>query len=318
MVAASEASSLLPMGDLIGALRKAFAEGCEVPPRHHHTIPVPDDPDATLLLMPAWQRASEAGGFLGVKLVTVFPGNARRGMPGLTSSYLLFDRYTGTQLATIDGNVITARRTAAVSALGASFLAREDAENLLVLGSGRVASLLPDAYRAVRNIRRIGVWDINPDSASRMVGRLIEEGLDATVVQDIESGIRWADIITAATLSTVPLVKGEWLRPGVHVDLIGAFTPSMRESDDAALKRSAVFTDTAEALHEAGDFTQPIESGAFAPDELKGTLDQLCKGEVPGRASSEQITLFKAVGTALADLAAAGIVYNAHARQLAD
>ncbi|WP_343316126.1 ornithine cyclodeaminase family protein [Brucella sp. BE17] len=305
-----EASRLLPMAELIERLRNAFVRGCEAPQRHHHTISVQDEPDATLLLMPSWQKNSGCDGYLGVKIVTVFPGNVRRGIPGLTSCYLLFDSGSGIQLATIDGNAITTRRTVAVSALAASYLAREDADNLLVLGSGRVASLLPEAYAAVRNIRRVSVWDINAESAAIMVSRLQEAGFDAYVASDLERGIREADIVTSATLATSPLIRGEWLRPGTHVDLIGAFTPTMREADDETLARSAVYVDTKEALHEAGDFTQPIASGAFVPSSLKGPLRELCAGRLEGRSSPAQITTFKAVGTALADLAAAGMAYE--------
>ncbi|WP_407180774.1 ornithine cyclodeaminase family protein [Bradyrhizobium sp. STM 3562] len=309
---AEQATHLLPMDALINHLRGSFVRGCEVPPRHHHTIPVPGEPDATLLLMPSWQQKSENGGLLGVKLVGVFPGNAARKMPALTSVYLLFDSGTGAQLATIAGDVLTARRTAATSALAASYLAREDATNLLILGSGRVASLLPDAYRAVRDVSRIGVWNVNADSASRMVDRLRSEGLDAMVVSDLEHAVRTADIVTSATLATSPLIKGEWLQPGVHVDLIGAFTPAMRESDDEAVRRSAVFVDTYEAMHEAGDLVHPIKAGILSRQDVRASLFEICSGAVQGRRSRNEITLFKAVGTALADLAAAGLAYKAH------
>ena len=312
-VDASEANRLLPMKALIDGLREFLLEGCEVPPRHHHTIAVPGEPEATLLLMPSWTEKSENGGYLGVKLVTVFPGNAARGAPALTSVYLLFDSGTGAQLATIDGNAITHRRTVATSALAASYLAREDAEYLLILGSGRIARLLPEAYAAVRNIRRIGVWNVHPESAARMVKSLTDAGFDAAVVSDLEHGVRSADIVTSATLATSPFIKGEWLQPGVHVDLIGAFTPAMRETDDEAVRRSRVFVDTHEALHEAGDLVHPIKNGAFSPDDLKGSLLDLCKRDNPGRTSPKEITMFKAVGTALADLAAASIVYRARA-----
>ena len=307
---ADEATRLLPMDGLIRHLRGFFVRGCDVPPRHHHTIPVPGEPDATLLLMPSWQQKSEEGGLLGVKLVAAFPGNAARKMPALTSVYLLFDSGTGVQLATIAGDVLTARRTAATSALAASYLAREDATNLLVLGSGRIASLLPEAYRAVRDIRRIAVWNVNADSAARMVARLRDSGLDAVVVSDLEQAVRTADIVTSATLATGPLIKGEWLSSGVHVDLIGAFTPAMRESDDEAIRRSDIFVDTYEATHEAGDLVHPIEAGILSREDLKGSLAELCSGVVHGRKSRDEITMFKAVGTALADLATAGLVYK--------
>ncbi|HVX78562.1 MAG TPA: ornithine cyclodeaminase family protein [Bradyrhizobium sp.] len=315
IIGADEATRLLPMDQLIGHLRTFFVKGCDVPPRHHHTIPVPGEPEATLLLMPAWQQKSEDGGLLGVKLVTVFPGNAARKMAALTSVYLLFDSGTGRQLATIAGDVLTARRTVATSALAASCLAREDATSLLVLGSGRIASLLPEAYRAVRDIRRIGVWNVNADSAARMVDRLCNAGMDAVVVSDLEQAVRRADIVTAATLATAPFIKGEWLQPGVHVDLIGAFTPAMREADDEAIRRSAVFVDTYEATHEAGDLVHPIAAGVLSPADLKGSLAELCSGTVRGRRSRDDITLFKAVGTALADLATAGLAYNARAAE---
>jgi ornithine cyclodeaminase/alanine dehydrogenase-like protein (mu-crystallin family) len=311
VIDALEASRQLPMKALIDRLCAFLIEGCEVPPRHHHTITVPGQSEATLLLMPSWTPKTGDEGYLGIKLVTVFPGNSARGLPALTSVYLLFDSGNGAQLASIDGNAITLRRTVATSALAASYLSREDAEYLLVLGSGRVASLLPEAYSAVRNIRRIGVWDINADSAARMVKRLVDEGFEAAVVPDIERGVRSADIVTSATLATSPLIKGEWLQHGVHVDLIGAFTPSMREVDDEAVRRSAVFVDTIEALREAGDLVHPINNGIFSPGDLKGSLLGLCNGEPAGRRSSEEITMFKAVGTALADLAAASMVYKA-------
>jgi len=303
------------MDGLIPHLRSFFIRGCDIPARHHHTIPVPGEPDATLLLMPSWQQKSEQDGLLGIKLVAVFPGNAARKMPALTSVYLLFDSGTGVQLATIAGDVLTARRTAATSALAASYLARDDATNLLILGSGRIASILPEAYRAVRDIRRIGVWNVNADSASRMVARLRDAGLDAAVVSDLQHAVRTADIITSATLATSPLIKGEWLRPGVHVDLIGAFTPAMRESDDAVITRSAIFVDTYDALHEAGDLVHPIKAGILSRGGVKGSLAELCNGAVRGRRSRDDITMFKAVGSALADLAAASLAYKASATE---
>jgi ornithine cyclodeaminase/alanine dehydrogenase-like protein (mu-crystallin family) len=312
---AGEAKRLLPMGGLIPHLRSFFISGCDVPARHHHTIPVPGEPDATLLLMPSWQQKFEHDGLLGIKVVAVFPGNAARKMPALTSVYLLFDSGTGVQLATIAGEVLTARRTAATSALAASYLARDDATKLLILGSGRIASILPEAYRAVREIRRVGVWNVNTDSATRMVACLRDAGLDATVVSDLEHAVRTADIITSATLATSPLIKGEWLRAGVHVDLIGAFTPAMRESDDAVIARSAVFVDTYDALHEAGDLVHPIKAAILSRDGVKGSLAELCQGAVRGRRSRDDITMFKAVGSALADLAAASLAYKACATE---
>ncbi len=309
-IGAVDAARLLSMKELIEALRIAFINGCTVPERHHHTIPVPGEEAATLLLMPAWQEKHGDDGFIGVKLVNVFPGNAKKGLPGLTSSYLLYDSGTGAHLATIDGGTITSRRTVAVSALAASFLAREDANKLFVVGAGRVASLIPDAYRAVRNIKQIKVWDIHQDSAVKLVEQLCGQGIDASVETDLEVGTRWADIISCATLSMAPLIRGDWLQAGMHLDLIGAFTPEMREADDEAVAKSAVFIDADEAFQEAGDLVQPIRSGVFKQEDCQAKLSELCNGTASGRDSAEQITLFKAVGTALSDLAASALVYQ--------
>lgn len=308
---ARKTAELLPFGPLIDALRLAFAEGCVVPARHHHTVINENDPDATLLLMPAWHETDRSERYLGIKIVTVFPGNTARGIPGLTSTYMLYDGRTGAQLALLDGNTITTRRTVAASALAADHLARLDSSRLLVIGAGRVASLLPDAYRAVRPIERVDIWDIDPASATRLAGDLTERGMQAAVISDLEASVRQADIISAATLATAPIIKGEWLQPGTHVDLIGGFTPAMREADDEAIRRSSIYIDTPEALHEAGDLVQPLSSGILSPNLVRATLGELCRAGRLRRTSNTEITLYKAVGTALADLAAATMVYEA-------
>jgi len=295
---------------LLEALDRGFAEGCVVPVRHHHAIPKKGQPDATLLLMPAWSSDTDEVKYLGVKLVTVFPGNAAKGLGGLTSTYVLYDGDTGQQLAMLDGNVITARRTVATSALAARYLSREDSRKLLVLGSGRVASLIPEAYRAVRPIADVSVWDINPQSAARLVADLNRKGFRASVEDDLEAGVRNADIVSAATLATSPLIHGAWLSAGTHVDLIGGFTPLMREADSEAMLRAAVYVDTPEALHEAGDLSQPIASALISPNHIRGTLAQLARAEIEGRRNQQQITLFKAVGSGLADLVAAKLVFG--------
>jgi ornithine cyclodeaminase len=260
--------------------------------------------------MPAWHDTQRSSRYLGIKIVTVFPGNTGRGIPGLTSTYMLYDSLTGEQLALIDGNTITTRRTVAASALAADYLARKDASRLLVVGAGRVASLIPDAYRAVRQIEHVDIWDIDAASATRLARRLEQQGVTVAVVEDLEQAVGAADIVSAATLATTPLVKGEWLRPGTHLDLIGGFTPAMREADDEAIRRSAVFIDTTEALHEAGDLVQPIKAGVFSDEMVRSTLDELCRRDHPARTTAEEITLYKAVGTALADLAAATMAYS--------
>ncbi len=289
---AAQTRAALPMAGLIAALRTAFAEGAEAPQRHHHALPG----GAALLLMPAWQRA-----FMGVKIVTVHPTNAAAGLPAVHATYLLSDVGTGAPVAMLDGDVLTARRTAAASALAASYLARADAARLLVVGAGRVASLMPEAHGSVRPIQSVEVWNPTPQRGERLVAALRARGVDARLVPDLGGAVARADIVSCATLSRTPLIEGRWLRPGVHLDLAGAYTPDRREADASAVARASVFADTEAALHECGEL-----AGRRAQD-LRGTLARLCRGEVPGRRSEDEITLFKSVGTALEDLAAASL-----------
>ncbi len=294
----------LPFGALVPALEAMFRSGCEVPLRHTHAIA-----DAgTVLLMPAWQP----GRRFGVKTITIFPDNGARGLPGLHAVYLLFDASTGVPLALLDGSELTNRRTAAAAALAARFLAREDAHHLLVVGSGRVAALLPAAMRSVRpGLRRVTVWNHRPAGAAALVAQLRAQGVDAEPTSDLEAAVRRADIVSCATLATAPLVQGAWLAPGAHLDLIGSFTPTMREADGACLARGRVFVDTEEALAKSGDLLGAIAEGRFDTARLQGTLAQLCRGERPGRLSAGEITVFKAVGSALEDLAAAELALAA-------
>lgn len=297
---AEQTASALPFSRLIPALRDAFISGAEVPLRHRHDIAQPDGTMAALLLMPAWR----ASGFMGVKLVSVFPGNGSRGLPAVSASYLLCDGATGQHLALIDGSEITRRRTAAASALAGSFLAREDARSLLIVGSGHIGGLMAEAYRVVRPIERVMVWNIRPAGAQRLAAQL-----GAEAVTDLAAAVQQADIVSCATLAREPLVRGEWLRPGTHLDLIGGFTPAMREADDEAVRRSRVFIDTDAALAEAGDLIDPIAHSVLRREDIVGSLFSLCRGETAGRRDAQEITLFKSVGSALEDLAAAALAY---------
>ncbi|MFT6672609.1 MAG: ornithine cyclodeaminase [Afipia broomeae] len=305
VIDAAHTRASLPFDRLIPALREAFTVGADVPLRHHHFMPQPDGSTATILIMPAWQRA-----FIGIKIVTIFPENGKRALPGLFSSYLLCDGETGQHIALIDGNEITSRRTAGIGALGADFLARKDARRLLVCGSGRIASLTADAFRAVRPIETVAVWNINEAGAARLVFDLRARGIDAHVATDLERAVGEADIVSCATLAHKPIIKGEWLKPGVHLDLVGSFTPFMREADDEVFRRGRIWLDTYDALKESGELLGPIRDGVIAPDDIRGSLNELCKGERKGRTSDSEITVFKAVGNALSDIAAAGLVWR--------
>jgi alanine dehydrogenase len=301
---ADEVHAALPWAELADALEDAFSAGqTDVPLRHAHDLAG----SGTLLLMPAWSPEA-----LGVKLVTVMPGAAARGAGTVQASYLLLDRATGQPRALIDGEALTLRRTAAASALAAQMLARPDAQRLLVVGTGRLAPWMAQAHVALRpDLTHVDVWGRNADAAEEVVEALREEGIDAEVALDLRVAVELADVISCATTSREPLVHGAWLKAGTHLDLVGGFRRDMREADDAAIVRARIFVDTfAGALAEAGDLTQPIERGVIARSHVVGELAQLLRGEVEGRTREDEVTLFKSVGTALEDLAAASLVVS--------
>lgn len=297
-VAATRAA--LPFDRLIPALRRLFTTGCEAPPRHVHQVAAPGG-GFTSLIMPAWVP----GLCYGVKTVNIAPHNAGLGLPGLHSTYLLYSAATGAPLAWLDGDQITARRTAAASALAASFLARADARHLLLVGAGQVARLLPAAYRVVRPIDTVTVWARSAPAAQALADQLRADGFDADATTDLPAAVARADVVSCATLATAPLVQGAWLQPGSHLDLIGSFTPAMREADDACFAGAALYVDTDEALAKSGDLLGPLGRGVISPASVRGTLASLSRGDTPGRCSPAERTVFKSVGNALEDLAAA-------------
>lgn len=307
IINAADTRRALPFDRLIPALEAMFISGCQVPLRHTHALhETADEFPMTVLIMPAWQRDR----YLGIKTVNIYPANAGRGLPGLYSTYILYDAKTGEPLALIDGNEITSRRTAAASALAASYLAPATARRLLVVGCGRVGSLIPAAYRAVRPIEQVVVWDRDVQAASLLAETLRTQNIDASVAADLAGAVSEADIVSCATLATEPLIHGSALRACSHLDLIGSFTPQMREADDACFSHARLFIDTQEALQKSGELLGPISRGVFSPDDIAGDLADLANGRIPGRGDSEGRTVFKAVGTALEDLAAAALVYE--------
>lgn len=295
---------------LVEALDETFRRGGKAPLRSIHDVAGGEHPAGTLLMMPAWDDED----YLGVKLVNIFPGNVVRGEAGLHSVYNLFDRASGRPLAIMSADPITARRTAAASALAADYLARANATRLLVVGAGAVASMLPDAYATVRPLSEVRVWNRGAERARALVNRLRQAGHVARVSDDLEADVAWADMVTCATFSSQPLVYRQWLRPGSHLDLIGGFKPDMQEADPACFSDTSVFVDTEEAVQKAGDLLRAQEQGLFHPAMIRARLRELCSGTHGGRASAGEITVYKAVGSAIEDLVAARLVYETRGR----
>lgn len=313
VITADDLNRILTYPTLIEALREAFRSDVTVPLRHHHPIAKQQGGAAMILLMPAWN--SGEGSFLGCKIVTVFPDNAKLSRPSIYGSYMLMSGETGEPLAVMDGTTLTAWRTACASALAASYLAREDASHLVMIGAGALAPHLVRAHAAVRPIKKVTLWNRTRKRAVQTAFGLSVGGLEVEVTDDLEAAVREADIVSCATLSAEPLVRGKWLKKGAHVDLVGAYTPKMRETDDDAIKKAKVFVDTrAGATKEAGDIVQPLKSGVLKKDGVQADLFELCRAEKKGRTGNLQVTLFKSVGTAIEDLAAAMLVWSSVSR----
>ena len=301
--------TILDWQGLIASIESVFETGCEMPMRHHHTMTVSGQEDATLLLMPAWTQ----DGFLGVKLVNVFPSNGALGLPSINSLYVLSSATTGERLAMMDGGELTARRTAAASALASRFWSRSDATTMLMVGTGRLALNLIEAHASQRPLSTINLWGRRLAPLQSLAESVEALGLQVNIFQgdSIASAVKSSDIVSCATLSKEPLIQGAWLQPGTHVDLVGGFTPTMREADDEAIRRATVSVDTrAGAMKEAGDIVVPLASGVLQPSAIVADLYDLCRGQHAGRTNADDITLFKSVGAACEDLAGAMYAYQ--------
>lgn len=307
---------LLAYPGLIDALESAHREP---PPLVGRTLLQPDADsthgDESFLVLPAWIP----GRVMGVKMATVIPANASRPsrLPSIHAAYQLFDGTTGVPLATLDGTALTLRKTAADSGLGCRLLARGDARVLLMVGAGAMAPHLVAAHHAARpSIERVMVWNRNADNRDRLVDELCAQGIDAGAVDDLTEAVPHADIICCATAATEPLIRGTWLQPGQHLDLVGAFDPGMRESDDDCVRRAELFVDLPlSTVESAGDLVQPLADGVIARDDIRADLFDLCQGRHPGRSSTDAITLFKNGGGGHLDLFTAE---HCHGRALAD
>jgi len=304
VIEAADVHRVLDFPALVAALRQAFGGPAGMPRRM--VFRLDEGKDDAFAVLPAWNAD-----VIGVKAFTYLPGNAAKGREILNSKILLFDRETGRPLDLVDGTSVTYWRTAAVAALAADYLARRDAARLLMCGTGNLAPYMALAHASVRPIRTIGIWGRTPAKAERVVEDLRRRLGDVTVevVTDLEAAARAADVISCATGSHDPIVFGAWVRPGTHTDFIGNHERDGRECDTELVVQSRVYVDSrANVLNEAGEILIPIAEGRIGEDAIVGELADLCSGAVQGRTHDDEITLFKSVGTALSDLAAARLV----------
>ena len=239
----------------------------------------------------------------GVKSVTVFDANPRAGLPTIQGAMLVFEPGHGRLEAIVDNDLVTGLKTAADSVLGASLLARTDSRHLLVVGAGEVAGSLLSAYPALfPGLTRISVWARRAEQAEALAATA-GAGPEVVAVTDLASAAATADIVACATMARKPVLRGAWLRPGTHVDLSGAFTPEMREADDDLIGRAALFVDCRETtIRQIGELSIPIARGVIGEGAIRGALDDLVTGAVPGRRSTDEITVFKNGGGAHLDL----------------
>jgi ornithine cyclodeaminase/alanine dehydrogenase-like protein (mu-crystallin family) len=300
-ISADDIARLVSYKDIVEALRQGFCADIETPVRHHHET----GPATTLLLMPAW-----GVDFTGLKTVTVKTDNAALGVPTVQAAYMLIDNKTGTPVCSMDGTELTRRRTACASALASDYLSRTESSTLLIVGAGALALHFARAHAAVRPIKTVLIYNRTSAKAQNVAVQLSTEGFAAEVVLDLETAMGRADIISGITSSNTAIVKGAWLKPGTHVDLAGAFKPTMREVDSDTVAAARVYVDTREgALAEAGDLVQARDEGRFDFKNVQGDLFELCRKKVHGRKTEAEMTLFKSCGTALEDLAAATLVH---------
>ncbi len=298
---ASDVAAAAPYRDLVEAFRAAH----QVPPAVCERIVYgPDGSAEKFMALPAWQ----AGESIGIKLVTIFPDNPGRGLPSVQAVVVLFDGETGEALALIDGTELTYRKTAADSALGSQLLSRDDSRTLLMVGAGGLAPHMIAAHRAVRpSIDRVLIWNRSPDKAQA----LVDDGTADEVVTDLEAATAAADIISTATMSKEPLILGDWLQPGTHLDCVGAYLPDRREIDTAAVLRSELFVDSrVAAIEEGGDIVVPMAAGDIDESHVRADLYELCQGSHPGRSGPDAITLFENGGGGHLDLMAAQHIWR--------
>jgi ornithine cyclodeaminase len=295
---------LATVGSLVEPMRRAFRSQAVTPARAHYDLDALDPP-RTLLLMPAWRP----GGDIGIKIATIFPGNGAHGLPSVNAVYLLMSGQTGQPRALIDGRALTLLRTAAVSALAADLLAPATPGTLLMVGTGALSRYLVEGHLAVREYRSVLIWGRDPNKAAVVAHDLHARGWPVRSVNDLERAARSADVISCATLAERPLIKGLWLKSVRHLDLVGGFRPAMREADDECFRDAWIAVDTPAALQESGDLIHPLTSGIVDKAGITLLGDLAARTITSPRADR---SVFKSVGVAHADLAAAEQLLERH------
>ncbi len=310
VIDAETVHNALNFPELISELRETFSKPAGMPQRQVFNLDEGSSHSDAFAVLPSWNDKT-----IAVKAFTYFPGNSTKNseLESLYSKIMIFDRKTGVPQALVDGTSVTYWRTAAISALGADFLARENSSKLLVFGTGRLASFMALAHASIRPITKISIWGRDPRKAEDIVKiiKLARPDIEVDVCDDIESSVKQADIISCATGSPSPLFKSEWVQAGTHTDFVGNHNHDRRECDTGMVLKASVFVDSKiNVFAEAGELLLPVTEGAYSLDSVVGELAQLCNGQIKGRQNADEITLFKTVGTALADLVGAQLVYS--------
>ena len=300
---------LLPMAECVDVMAEAMkaVSGGDVVQPMRTVLPV-DDGGGHLFVMPA---ASRSLGSYGAKLISLTPANSSKGLPAIRGQYLLFEGDTGAAVALIDAASLTAIRTAAASGLAARLLALPGAATCGIFGTGVQAMTHAEAMCAVRPVREIRIWGRDAEKANRLAQQLKVSTRRIVSAHKDPAAVAACDIVCTVTGSSQPILKGEWVRPGAHINLVGAHTLAQREADTELVRRSQVFVDQLEAARrEAGDIMIPIQERSVPADHIRGEIGQVATGGITGRTSADQVTLYKSVGIAAQDLFAARHVFN--------
>ena len=299
----------LPYPALIEALAAGLQQAIESPARSVYT---PNGDNSAVLIMPAWKAHEN----MGVKLVSIWPGNSAKGKSAVSAVYVLISCEDGNPIAVLDGTELTLRRTAAAAALAGRILARKNSQTLAILGTGSLSAPLAVAHASVMNFKTILIWGRDVKKAQTVVDTLASQGITAQASSDLQATLAQADVVCAASTATAPFIRNDWVKPGTHLGLIGAFTPTMAEAEPTLMPRAQVFADSRDAiLQKGGEVLQAIQQSLIAAGDIQAELAEIAaQPQKAWRSSDDAITVFKSVGFAALDLIAAELVFAARPR----